>query len=118
MPRPPSQIRNTDTQSPCAPKYSRRSDSTVYSRAPTSPTGTATLDVQVYTGDPALIAEQATSQPQPPLAVLMGYSGTATETGYGIFAGGGFSLLFQWAANWSYDSGGAYNESGYAPNDS
>ena len=39
---------------------------------PVNPTGTAIFDVEVYTGDPVLIASQMANEPQPAMVVLAG----------------------------------------------
>jgi hypothetical protein len=43
---------------------------------PVNPTGTATLDVQVYVGDPVLVGEQIINQAQPAVVGLMSYGKT------------------------------------------
>lgn len=81
-----------------------------------NPTGTASLQVQVYTGDPVLIASQMANQPQPAMVVLAGYSGSINIYSYGY---GPLDLpgLYVYTANWAYDSGGNETTTGYTPND-
>jgi len=79
-------------------------------RVPVSPTGTANLLVQAFVGDPALIAAQMASPPQPPKVVLASYSGTQAEQAYD---GSGWE---KWTINWVHDSGGTADQSGYNDN--
>ena len=83
---------------------------------PVNPTGTAILDVQVYTGDPTLIAEQITSQPQPPMVVQTGYSGYVNNT-YSFFYGSVWPNITANSINWAYDSGGSQAQDYSTPND-
>jgi hypothetical protein len=69
---------------------------------PVSPVGTANLSVQIYIGDPVLVASQNFYQAQPVTVGLMSYSGRH-ELG---FFGNGTETI-----NWSYKTGGNYYDS-------
>ena len=66
---------------------------------PVSPVGTASLSVQVYVGDPVLVASQNQYQPQPVTVGMMSYSGHHDLS----FYGSGTETI-----NWFYQSGGNY----------
>jgi hypothetical protein len=66
---------------------------------PVSPVGTANLSVQVYVGDPVLVASQNFYQAQPVTVGMMSYSG---RHDMGFFGSGTETI------NWSYDTGGNY----------
>lgn len=71
---------------------------------PVSPVGTASLSVQVYVGDPVLVASQNYFQPQPVTVGMMSYSGRHELD----FYGNGTETI-----NWSYDTGGNYYNDDY-----
>jgi hypothetical protein len=73
---------------------------------PVSPVGTATLSVQVYVGDPVLVASQSFYQAQPVTVGMMSYSGaihinSLCPIWWSIYAGTGDDVI-----NWYYLSGG------------
>ncbi|HTR40676.1 MAG TPA: hypothetical protein VMH87_03595, partial [Pseudomonadales bacterium] len=68
-------------------------------QVPVSPYGTAVLSVQVYEGDPVLVASQNYYQPQPVAVGMMSYSGRH-DLGY---SGPGTETI-----NWDYLTGGKY----------
>jgi hypothetical protein len=76
---------------------------------PVNPTGTATLQVQVYVGDPALFGEQTLNQPQPTTVVLAGYSYVSNIRSSSPTSWDTYTI------NWAFDSGGTYDVSGYNP---
>ena len=82
---------------------------------PVNPTGTASLYVQVYVGDPVLIASQMANQPQPATVVLSGYSGFVNT--HGFSSPYNLPYLNVYTINWAYDSGGIETDTGYTPAD-
>jgi len=74
---------------------------------PVSPVGTASLSVQVYVGDPVLVASQSYFQPQPVTVGMMSYSGRHELD----FYGNGTETI-----NWSYNTGGNYDNQDYGNN--
>ncbi|MGD0253809.1 MAG: hypothetical protein ABSC01_14075, partial [Verrucomicrobiota bacterium] len=72
--------------------------------------------MQVYVGDPVLIASQTDNQPQPVTVVLAGYSGFINKNGF-FFAAGLWPVLDVKTVNWAYDAGGNETDSGHEPND-
>ena len=80
---------------------------------PVNPTGTASLYVQVYIGDPVLISSQKADKPQPAMVVLAGYSGSINT--HDSFQG--WPCLDVRTINWAYNSGGNETDTGYTPND-
>ncbi len=80
---------------------------------PVNPTGTASLYVQVYVGDPVLIASQKADKPQPAMVVLAGYSGSINT--HDSFQG--WPCLDVRTINWAHDSGGNETDTGYVPTD-
>jgi len=83
---------------------------------PVNPTGTASLYVQVYIGDPVLIASQKADKPQPAMVVLAGYSGFINTHGF-FFASILWPVLNVYTINWAHDSGGNETDTGYTPTD-
>jgi len=77
---------------------------------PVSPAGTACLSVQVFVGDPVLVASQNLYQPQPVTVGLMSYSGSIHEDSQSFggewFVGNNYSRTVDDVANWFYLSGG------------
>ena len=75
---------------------------------PVSPVGTASLSVQVYVGDPVLVASQNQYQPQPVTVGMMSYSGHHDLS----FYGSGTETI-----NWFYQSGGNYETADFGGGD-
>ena len=82
---------------------------------PVTPTGTADILVEVYTGDPTKISSLTLNPPQPPMVVLIGYSGYVRQFFPNAF--NGLPSLAISTVNWTADSGGSSPTTGYAPND-
>ena len=80
---------------------------------PVNPTGTASLNVQVYVGDPVLIGSQTINQPQPAMVVLAGYAGFSNGHYSSMYFGQ--SELEMDTVNWAEDSGGGETRTGYGP---
>ena len=79
-----------------------------------SPTGTATLSVQVYVGDPVLVGSQNIYQTQGATVVLASYAENASD--YNSYSGDDGRPLHSAdndIVNWLYDAGGSYHDSGF-----
>ncbi len=80
---------------------------------PVNPTGTASLHVQVYVGDPVLIGEAMFNQPQPAMVVLASYAGFSNE--HYFESDYNQPYLNIKTINWTDDAGGNTTSTGYTP---
>jgi hypothetical protein len=85
---------------------------------PVSPVGTATINVEVYSGDPILGGSESSSQDQPPMVVLKDYSYSDDD----LFVQSGeygVDETENTTETWDYQNGGGYNylQVGSAVND-
>ena len=83
-----------------------------------SPTGTSTLSVQVYVGDPVLVGSQTIYQPQPAVVVLSSYAENASD--YYSYSGDDGRPLHSArneTVNWLYGAGGGYHDWGFTDGD-
>jgi hypothetical protein len=77
---------------------------------PVNPLGTATLNVQVYVGDPVLIASQTVAQAQPATIRLMSYRiHSQLDATWYHYCGGPAPQMTDEVENWLYQSGGTHS---------
>ncbi len=76
---------------------------------PVNPVGTATFDVEIYTGDPVNVGSQIISQPQPPVVAMMSYNyhSHLSQTTYNYCPNGPAPITTDETINWLYQNGGA-----------
>lgn len=81
---------------------------------PVNPTGTATLAVRVYVGDPVLISSKNIYKPQPALVALQSYMRREYQNDTSYYYQYTYSGASDSVINWDYAGGGTDHEWGFS----